>query len=85
MSVVRTEQGAAYSGHHMTKQYCLMLILPKESILPLFCIFFVGSNILLDFFAIYVMKPQRRFHQGVVTFGRGFKESAVVSLTVSRS
>ena len=28
---------------------------------------------------------QRRFHQGVVTFGRGFKESAVVSLTVSRS
>ena len=28
---------------------------------------------------------QRRFHQGTVTFGSGFKESAVVSLTVSRS
>ena len=34
---------------------------------------------------IVQLETQRRFHQGVVTFGRGFKESAVVSLTVSRS
>ena len=33
----------------------------------------------------WTLYTQRRFHQGGVTFGRGFKESAVVSLTVSRS
>ena len=36
-------------------------------------------------FDIDANTSQRRFHQGVVTLGRGFKESAVVSLTVSRS
>ena len=34
---------------------------------------------------IFKNGSQRRFHQGVVTFGRGFKESAGISLTVSRS
>ena len=49
----------------------------------------LGSEFLQSFLqdatSIITCGPPRRFSQGVVTLDRGFKESAVVSLTVSRS